>query len=194
VWNEIIQDSAAEYICLLNNDTRVEAGWLSKLLECFEDDERLGVVGPMTNASTGPQGVQGKRTTHKNLLKTVYPPVGFCLLFPRHIWEEVSGFDEEYEIYGEDSNFCMEVRELRYNWLIRTDVFIYHHGKSSTPIALARGKDIIAQKKRSKDRFIAKWKSGELRPVQRELKEEREAVAAARAAERAAKNGGKNKL
>ena len=35
VWNDLIRASDAEYICLLNNDTRVESEWLSKLLEAF---------------------------------------------------------------------------------------------------------------------------------------------------------------
>lgn len=173
VWNDLIRASDAEYICLLNNDTRVEAGWLSKMLEGFEDSPTLGCVGPMTNASTGPQGNARLRTKEKNLIPTRYPLVGFCLVFPKYIWEEVGGFDEEYEIYGEDSDFCMEVRELGYEWRIRTDVFIFHHGKASTSIAIDRGKDLLALKKESKARYLAKWKSGKLTPAQEAVHEEK---------------------
>lgn len=173
VWNDRIREADAEFICLLNNDTRVESRWLSKLLECFEEDSNLGALGPMTNASTGPQGSPKYRTTTKRLMKARYPLVGFCLLFPRRVWEEVGGFDEGYEIYGEDSDFIMEIKERRYSVMIRTDVFIFHHGKASTPIALARGKDIPRLKQEAKKRFIEKWKSGPLTDVQKEEMEER---------------------
>lgn len=176
VWNDLIGASEAEYICLLNNDTRVERAWLSKLLEGFDEEPTLGIIGPVTNSSTGPQGDRKHRTASKRFMPTRYPLVGFCMLFPRCIWEEVGGFDEEYEIYGEDSDFCMEVRERGYKWLIRTDVFIFHHGKSSTPIAIARGKDLLSLKKKSKARFLKKWKTGELTPVQQAVKKEAEAA------------------
>lgn len=186
VWNDRIRETDAEFICLLNNDTRVEKGWLRKLLECFEEDEKLGAIGPMTNAATGPQGNRRNRTATKRLLDTRYPLVGFCLVFPRRLWEDIGGFDEEYEIYGEDSDFCMEVRERGYKWRIRTDVFIFHHGKSSTPIAIARGKDLLKLKKESKARFIKKWKTGELTPAQQEVKRQKEAEEARRIEQRGA--------
>ncbi len=175
VWNELICNSDADYICLLNNDTRVEDKWLNKLLECFDEDENLGALGPMTNASTGPQGNLRKwQTKTKRLMQARYPLVGFCLVFPRKVWEEIGGFDEGYEIYGEDSDFIMEVKERRYTVKIRTDVFIFHHGKSSTPIAIARGKDLLKMKAESKARFIKKWKSGPLTEVQKEELAEKE--------------------
>ncbi len=158
------------------------------MLECFEEDETLGALGPMTNASTGPQGSPKYRTTHKRLMKARYPLVGFCLVFPRHVWKEVGGFDEGYEIYGEDSDFIMEIKEHGYIAMIRTDVFIFHHGKSSTPIAIARGKDILKLKKQSKERFLKKWKSGKLTEAQKaeiqEAEEERVAETARRLLER----------
>ena len=160
VWNRLIENSEAEYICLLNNDTRVEESWLSKLLEVFDEEDSLGIIGPMTNSSTGPQGNLRNKTSYKRLLPTRYPLVGFCMVFPKSVWKEAGGFDEAFEIYGEDSDFCMTARELGYKWLIRTDVFIFHHGMSSTPIAIARGKDIYKLKKESKALFIKKWKTG----------------------------------
>jgi GT2 family glycosyltransferase len=184
VWNELIRDSDAEYICLLNNDTRVENKWLSKMLECFEEDPKLGALGPMTNSSTGPQGNRKYRTAAKRLIKARYPLVGFCLVFPRKVWEEVGGFDEGYEIYGEDSDFIMEIKERGYIAMIRTDVFIFHHGKSSTPIAIARGKDILKLKKESKERFIKKWKSGPPTTAQKEEAQERNEELAKLAKER----------
>jgi len=157
VWNALIRASDAEYICLLNNDTRVEDKWLSKLLECFDSEENIGAVGPMTNSSSGPQGQAKHRTSHKRVMNAKYPLVGFCLVFPKAIWEVVEGFDEAYELYGEDSDFMKRVMEKGYVAQVRTDVFIFHHGKSSTPIAEARGKDLKAIREASKERYQERW-------------------------------------
>ncbi len=159
VWNDLIRASDSEYICLLNNDTRIEEGdWLAKLLECF-DGSKVGAVGPMTNHASGFQGREKGRTSHKNLrrIKKRGTLVGFCMVFPKCVWEEAGGFDEEYAIYGEDSDFCMTLGTLGYELIIRTDVFVFHHGRSSAPIAEARGKDLPKLIAESRVRYREKW-------------------------------------
>jgi GT2 family glycosyltransferase len=154
VWNDAIRASDAEYICLLNNDTRVEAAWLEQLLECFED-EKVGIAGPITNNCSGSQA-STPRTTHKQLNYTRYL-VGFCMVFPRSMWEEIGGFDEEFELYGEDTDFCMEALARDYRLCVRTDVFVFHHRAASTGVAENRGKDMVAIRQASKERFHRKW-------------------------------------
>jgi cellulose synthase/poly-beta-1,6-N-acetylglucosamine synthase-like glycosyltransferase len=48
VWNRLIKRSDADYICLLNTDTKVSKNWLRGLLRPLED-ESIGAVGPVTN-------------------------------------------------------------------------------------------------------------------------------------------------
>jgi len=84
------------------------------------------------------------------------------MVFPKSLWEEIGGFDEEYAIYGEDSDFCKEILERGRKLFVRTDIFVFHHGKSSTPIAMARGKDIEALKKKAKERYRDKWYPGKV--------------------------------
>ena len=78
-------------------------------------------------------------------------------MYPKRLWEEIGGFDEEYALYGEDSDFCKELLKRGYKLAIRSDVFVFHHGHSSTPIAEARGKDIPALVKASRQRYKEKW-------------------------------------
>jgi GT2 family glycosyltransferase len=159
VWNDLIRSSPAEYICLLNNDTRIEqADWLNKLLECFDDDPKTGAAGPMTNKTSGIQGKSKIRTRHKNIRRIKRGSLtGFCMLFPKSVWEEAGGFDEEFALYGEDSDFCMMLCKLGYNLAVRTDAFVFHHGASSTPVASARGKDIKRLQKLAAERYQRKW-------------------------------------
>lgn len=185
VWNDLIRASDAEYLCLLNNDTRVEAKWLSKLLECFDDEVKLGAVGPMTNSCSGPQGkLRKNRTSYKRTMNAKYPLVGFCLVFPKAIWEEVGGFDEAYELYGEDSDFMNKVMEKGYAAQVRTDVFIFHHGKASTPIAEARGKDMKAIREASKERYKERWTRPKAKAAAEKLARKKAAKEAAEEAQR----------
>ncbi len=41
--------SRGQYIVLLNNDTVVTPGWLGRLVRHLEEDEDMGLVGPVTN-------------------------------------------------------------------------------------------------------------------------------------------------
>lgn len=149
VWNRLIKRSNAEYICLLNNDTAPQGDWLEKLLSSLKG--RVGAVGPISNSAGGHQG------GHKN----AYPDVGekectmlsgFCVVFPKKVWEELGGFDEKYHLYGEDSDFFRRMRE-KYKLITRFDTFVWHKGKASTPEAIKRGKDIESIKKESSARY-----------------------------------------
>ncbi|MEW6606032.1 MAG: glycosyltransferase [bacterium] len=146
VWNKLISKSEAEYICLLNSDLLVEKNWLKKLLEVFEREYKtdirqreVGAVGPVTNYAGGKQG-QIKKVNEYKAIETGTLS-GFCLVFPKRIWQEVGGFNEIYKLYAEDSEFCYHIRQ-KYKLIIRQDVFIYHYGGISTKKAIKAGKDI----------------------------------------------------
>ena len=147
IWNKLIRRSEADYICLLNNDTVVESMWLDKLITSLELNPGLGVVGPVTNRCAGPQNGYTKAVNKP--LKFVKYLSGFCCVFSKKIWEIVGGFNEEYELYGEDSEFFDDVRKKGFNLAIQPDVFIYHHRSQSTKAATKRGKNIDAIRKSS---------------------------------------------
>ncbi len=140
VWNRLIKQSNADYICLLNNDTRVENMWIDKLVGTLELYPKLGVVGPVTNSCAGPQNGFSKAVNrHIQYVKYLS---GFCCVFPKKVWEVVGGFNEDYVLYGEDSEFFDEVRRKGYMLAVQFDVFVYHHRSKSTKIAEKRGKNI----------------------------------------------------
>lgn len=49
VWRRLeklqAEGRSVDYVCFLNNDTRVESGWLRAALERFDADSRIGIVG-----------------------------------------------------------------------------------------------------------------------------------------------------
>jgi O-antigen biosynthesis protein len=149
VWNELIRRSDADYICLLNTDTVVSDKWASMLLETF-NDPKVGAVGPVANRAGGYQG----GWKEAGIGQIEYPVLsGFCLFFPKKVWEEVGGFNEKYKLYGEDSEFTNEIKRKGYRLIIRHDVWIFHYGGKSTEAATKKGKDIQAIQKESARKY-----------------------------------------
>jgi len=151
VWNRLIRQSTADYICLLNNDTRVENMWIDKLVGTLGLHPELGVVGPVTNRCAGPQNGFNKAVNRP--IQFVKYLSGFCCVFPKKVWEVVGGFNEEYVLYGEDSEFFDEVRRKGYKLAVQPDVFIFHHRSQSKKVAEKRGKNIDKIRHKSNEKY-----------------------------------------
>jgi len=140
LWNRLIQNSASDYICLLNSDTIVTSNWLSQLLLTFSDKE-VGCVGPSTNNSKNQQSRPKPNEIFVDFT-TVFPGwvlSGFCLLFPKKVWEEVDGFPESFGFYGQEVAFIDKIVKKGYKQIWRTDVFVYHEGGASIKKAQSLG-------------------------------------------------------
>jgi len=146
VWNDLIRRSDADVICLLNNDTVPAKGWIEKLLEVVKNP-KVGAVGPISNRAGAHQGGFKKAIEDKLVECTTLS--GFCLVFRKEVWDKVGGFDENFKLYGEDSQFVANIRNHGFKLITHYGVYVYHHGHKSTAIALKRGKDIESIKKES---------------------------------------------
>lgn len=155
-WNDLIRRSDADYIALVNSDTQVPKFWLKQLLDVLKDNKEVGAVGPITNlCGTHQSGFKGPS---KNTWAKCQTLSGFCLVFKKSVWEEVGGFDEEYELYGEDTDFCEKIKQAGYDLAVHYGVYVYHHGhKSMENLTETEQKDIEAIRKRSVKRFREKW-------------------------------------
>lgn len=125
VWNKLIQKSKAEFICLLNSDTLVEKDWLRNMVKYIRTD--IGIVAPVSNYA-GDKQTQPKGDG----IEEVDTLSGFCMLFPKKVWEEVGGFDEQFYFYFEDADFCKRVKQKGYKLLIIKEVFIEHLGQMAS--------------------------------------------------------------
>ena len=139
VWNKLVNESRAEYVCLLNNDTVPNGNWLELLLEEMKDG--VGAVGPISNSAGGHQGgfsnsLKEKTVKECNMLSC------FCVLIDKKAFQAIGGFDERFKLYGEDSDLFHRMRKAGYKLITNYNSFVYHHGKASTKVAEARGKDI----------------------------------------------------
>ncbi|UHA72725.1 glycosyltransferase family 2 protein [Paenibacillus sp. 481] len=144
--NQGLEVATGEHILFLNNDTVVTPNWLTHLLAALHASPDIGMVGPLTNYSSGHQIIpvpytdlldlnafahehgtrnQGKTTEVRRL-------IGFCLLAKRAVLEEVGGFDEIYDIGNfEDDDLCLRVARAGYRLVIANASFIHHVGHAT---------------------------------------------------------------
>lgn len=150
LWNRLIGKSEAEYICLLNSDTLVEDGWLEKLLQVFDDYKDAGCVGPVTN-NAGGNGQELPKNDDYEVFDYVkrHPQgtlCGFCMVFPKKVWEDVGKFPENFGFYGQDDAFSAKIDKKGYRQYVRTDVFVWHCGSASIKLAELRGETNVSEK------------------------------------------------
>lgn len=144
--NRGLMMAKGQTIVLLNNDTLVTERWLDNLLACLASDDRIGLVGPVTNYIGGEQRIETRygtmaemqafaaehnRSNPANWQETDRI-TGFCLAFRRELWERTGYFDEGYSVGNyEDDDYNIRVRLQGYRLVIARDTFIHHEGSVS---------------------------------------------------------------
>jgi len=143
-----------DYIWILNNDTVVAKGTLTKLLACAADKpERYGIFGTTLLYYDKPDTIQafGARfypalAIQKHLLAhTPYDPqklhtfdqskigyvVGASMLFTRKCINYLEEMPEEYFIYFEEIDIATKCRRGGYDFYICDDAVVYHKESAS---------------------------------------------------------------
>ena len=150
--NRGLQASTADNVVLLNSDTIVPRLWLEEMLECMVSRERIGIVGPLSNAASWqsvPERVDANGGWAVNDLPPGYnvdefaelvwlvserrfPTVdfvnGFCFMVNRHVINSVGYLDEENfpKGYGEENDYCLRAKEAGFELAIADHCFVYH--------------------------------------------------------------------
>ncbi len=132
----------AEYVLVLNNDTRVgDPEFLQKLVESAEADPRTAVVGPRvadpTDAGTtqemgmtiDPLGFPKHRRGHPG---DVFYVSGCAMLFKATALRHVGGFSD-YFIFVEDVDLCWRMRLAGYRVVATDATYILHTGGATFP-------------------------------------------------------------
>lgn len=133
--NKAALKARGKYLLLLNNDTQVQADWLAPLLKLAEEDEHVGIAGPMLLYPDGRLQEAGgiiwrdgsgwnygrldfpERPEYNYLKETDYIS-GACILVRKSMWDEIGGFDERYApAYYEDTDLAFEARRRGYKVL-----------------------------------------------------------------------------
>lgn len=138
-------DKNADYIVLLNNDTKIESNFIKrgvdfkadiispvvKFREFKDKPQFLYDLGGYVNWWTG-------RTSHINAYRDEYlkkvkePPLnvdyvaGCSMMIKRDVFEKIGLLDETYFIYFEDVDFCVSAKKAGFSVLVDPASTIFH--------------------------------------------------------------------
>ncbi|MGG3225362.1 glycosyltransferase [Bacillus subtilis] len=169
--NQGLEVASGDNILFLNNDTIVTNQWLEPMIKLLYQDDKIGMVGPVSNYVSGPQQVPVNYTNVEEIedfsrlyclqqrgrSKAVLRLVGFCLLVKKKVLDEVGGFDERF-VGGsfEDDDLSLRVLQAGYQLKIALDSFVHHHGHAT----FTGNPDLSISQlyEENRQRFIDKWK------------------------------------
>ncbi|EQB88386.1 GT2 family glycosyltransferase [Clostridium punense] len=137
--------SGCDYVLLLNNDTIVEKDFLGHMVNCYESNPNIGIVGckiPYYNkkdyiwfaggeinynrfyGSHYGEGQLDKEAFNKE--KKVTFTTGCVMLIGVEVIKTVGMLPEEYFMYFEDVDYCVKVLEKGYNIYYCPKAIVYH--------------------------------------------------------------------
>jgi len=168
--NQGLECALGDYFVLLNNDTYVTPGWLGTLLQHLKKNDKLALVGPVTNnigneakipiAYSNMDEMQKAAlqytSQHLGRLQRVDAVAFFCVAFSRDTLNAVGVLDEAFGVgFFEDDDYCMRARVLGRQIGIADDVFIHHHLSASFDTLKANRKRQLFEENRAI--YEAKW-------------------------------------
>lgn len=150
--NKGVSYSNADWVVVLNSDTIVSEGWLGRLMNCALSDEKVGMVGALSNAASWqsvpqiydaegdwnlnpiPKGmtVDDMAREISDISTREYPSVGvingFCQLINMQMLDVIGVLDEiAFPVgYGEENDMCARAVKAGYKLLIADDTYVYH--------------------------------------------------------------------
>ena len=149
-----VEKANGEYICILNPDTVVAEDSFIKLLNFAESKDNLGVVGCNLVNGMGEFLPESKRNVPYPMvaLKKIFGNsssyyanhlregqigevdilVGAFMLMKKNLFVSVTGFDEDFFMYGEDIDLSYRIRKLGFNNYYFGGTSIIHFKGEST--------------------------------------------------------------
>lgn len=125
--------AGAEYVALLNQDTWVESGWLTPLVNAIEADHGIGIVSPAQLAYDGDDDDPGFARVLEGVpdgaVREVPSAPGAALIIRREVLQAVGLFDPVYFAYFEEVDLCRRARAHGFRTVVVPAGRIHHwHG------------------------------------------------------------------
>jgi GT2 family glycosyltransferase len=168
--NQGLRTATGDILVLLNNDTIVPRGWLTRLGRHL-DDAGLGIIGPATNRSCNEAQIdipyqtygefqavaasQGER--HDGERYSIRMPMMFCVAFRRDTYERLGPLDERYEVgMFEDEDYALRAKAEGLYVAWTPEVYVHHAYHASIGKLLPTG-EYMRLVRQNQGRFEEKW-------------------------------------
>ena len=168
--NQGIALSRGRRLVLLNNDTVVPPGWLSRLLRHLSDPE-IGMVGPVTNFVGNEAKIEvayrtwaemadlaAQRARQHDLRRADISMLAmFCVALRRDAYDRVGPLDDQFGIgMFEDDDYAHRMRAAGFRVVCAADVFVHHVGQAAFKRLIEQG-EYDALFDRNRRLYEAKW-------------------------------------
>ncbi|MGI8873657.1 MAG: glycosyltransferase [Egibacteraceae bacterium] len=132
-FNQGLARASGEYVCFLNNDTKVPSGWASRLVETISEAPSIGALLPAVTAAPNDITVRGEPRDHVAILPAFRePPSGIALVMRTAIARALGGWGEEYELASaEDTDLFFKLWVNGLDVVLDEAVLVDHVGKAS---------------------------------------------------------------
>ena len=173
--NNAAKKASGDYLIFLNNDTEVHVDWLESLIQTFEADPLVAIVGSKLVYPDGTLqeagGIIWQDASGWNFGRNQNPDAseycyvkdvdyvsGASIAVREKFWSEVGGFDDRYApAYYEDTDLAFSARDLGYRVLLQPKSLVTHfegksHGTDETS-------GIKAYQAINNQKFRDKWQS-----------------------------------
>jgi GT2 family glycosyltransferase len=138
-------DRASRYLAFLDNDTIVEPSWLKELVNVIGDDKKSGIAQAKilkigredrldhTGLAIDTMGtwcttLNMKEANFNEIFEMLAASLAACIV-KREVFDEVGGFDDDYFIYDDDTDFCWRARLRGYSVLFVPSARVSHSGQ-----------------------------------------------------------------
>lgn len=171
--NAGLRRAKKNYVVYLNNDTEVGPDWLSALINTFELNDHVGMVGAKLIYPDGKLQeaggliwddfsgwnwgrMQDPEDPRYNYVRHADYCSGAALLLPRSLAEALGGFDPHFTpAYGEDSDLAFKVRTLGLSVLYQPLSQVVHYEGVSSGTDVTKG--VKAYQVVNAQKLAARW-------------------------------------
>ena len=145
-----LEERPSEFIMLLNNDTEVEPNILRNFLEAVgkygskhiigakifyhHDPQKIWYAGGNVNIKLGyiyHQGIRRQDSPEYSYPKETDYVTGCCLFTSHDVIRQLNGFDESFNMYGEDVDLCLRAQKKGINCYYWPKAKLWHHVSAS---------------------------------------------------------------
>lgn len=177
--NRALEEARGRYLLLLNNDARLLAGEMPRLVAWMDDHPGVGAAGCRLESGEGrvqhsvhPFPDLATELLNRGLLSRLFPRrypskrtrwdgpadvdavLGACLLVRREVLGDVGSLDGDYFFYMEETDWCYRMRATGWRVVYHPDVRAIHLSGGSVSQFPGRGR---VELYRSRYRFFSKF-------------------------------------
>jgi cellulose synthase/poly-beta-1,6-N-acetylglucosamine synthase-like glycosyltransferase len=132
-----LQNAAGEIVAYIDDDAYPDPHWLDYIVTTFKSTKHVGVGGPnLTPPEDGLIafciGISPGNPTHVLLTDEIAEHIPGCnMAFRKAALDEISGFDPQFWIAGDDVDMCWRLTERGYSLGFNPAAVVWHHRRNS---------------------------------------------------------------